>query len=93
MGSPYVTIDLQAAAKQARRRLQNTHHALHVFLQALVLNEFDANPNLPDAAYYIGLFGFDSVNAGQALSIELIFIGFYAALVCAILVRVNFEKR
>ena len=61
--------------------------------QALLLNEFVENPNLPDATYYIGLFGFNSVDAGQALAIELIFIAFYASLVCLILMRVNFEKR
>lgn len=61
--------------------------------QALVLNEFSDNSNLPYGQEYINTLGFNDYDVNQCAPIPLIFLLFFAAALLAALKYVNFEER
>lgn len=61
--------------------------------QALVLNEFDDNNDLPLSSSYIGLLGFESLSKYQCANYLWIFVVLGMGVAYAMLRFMNFEKR
>jgi ABC-type multidrug transport system permease subunit len=61
--------------------------------QALVLNEFQDNPELPFQQLYVDSLGFDTLSKWECVPALLAFLGFYAACVFLALKFINFEER
>ena len=61
--------------------------------QALTLNEFDNNPDLPNGSSYLSNLGFDSVTQSACAAALMMFVLGYAAFLLAALKYIDFEER
>lgn len=61
--------------------------------QALVMNEFDDNPDLPLESTYIHQLGFGSISLSQCAGYLWIFLGIHTVVSYFLLEKVSFEKR
>lgn len=61
--------------------------------QALVLNEFEGNSNLPDEKEYVDLLGFNTISKQDCAAILVVFVPIYAIAGFLALRYINFERR
>ena len=66
---------------------------LRFSFQALVLNEFNDNSDLPLSQVYIDALGFNDYTASQCAPVPIIFLLMFAGLLLVGLRHVNYEER